>query len=59
LVWAVPDNGAIRRAVKHLAIEHPPVFERQMQPVALFRFRLVVECDDAGVTTRADLDPIR
>ena len=51
-------DRAVRRGVEHLAVEHAPVFERQMQFVSVFRVRTPFELHEARLSARADLDLI-
>ena len=58
-VRTVAHDGAIRRMVDHLAIEHPAVFERKVQLVPVFGWQPTRELDKARLAARTDLEAIR
>ena len=57
-VRALAHYGAVLRVVDELTIEHPAVFQRQMQLVAIFCLRTTSELHNARLPARAHLDPI-
>ena len=58
VIRPISDHRAVRRGVEHLAVEHAPVLERNVERVPVFRLRPVLEFHDACLPTRTELELI-